>query len=155
MIKSEIKSVLEKEMAGFRADINAVRTELQSYQTLVATELAMLKSTSGEMERSLSSCTDDIVTLQHEVAQLKAQSESLQSKCEDLKLRSRKNDIRIVGEPESYVSATPEGVQPNGGASTGQIPPRAIVAHMHYFQDCANLLRLAREKQQIKADQLG
>lgn len=80
VIKSEIRSVLEKEMAGFRADINVVRTELQTYQSSVATELATLKSTTGKMERSLSSCTDDIATLQHEVVQLKAQSESLHNK---------------------------------------------------------------------------
>lgn len=36
IIKSEIRSVLEKEMVGLRADINMVRTELQSFQTTVA-----------------------------------------------------------------------------------------------------------------------
>ncbi|KAI4893968.1 hypothetical protein NFI96_030053, partial [Prochilodus magdalenae] len=30
--------------------------------------------------------------------------------------------------------------------------PRAIVARLHYFRDCANILRLAREKQRIKLD---
>lgn len=106
IIKSEIRSVLEKEMEGFRADINVVRSELQSYQSSVATELATLKSTTGQMEKCLSLCTDDIVTLQREVARLKAQSESLQDKCEDLESRSRRNNIRIVGVPESHDSST-------------------------------------------------
>lgn len=43
IIKSEIRIILEKEMVEFRADINVVRTELQSDQSLGATELAMLK----------------------------------------------------------------------------------------------------------------
>ena len=53
IIKTEIRSVLEKEMEGFRADINVVRSELQSYQNSVTTELATLKSTTGEMEVSI------------------------------------------------------------------------------------------------------
>ncbi|KAJ8335352.1 hypothetical protein SKAU_G00386940 [Synaphobranchus kaupii] len=32
--------------------------------------------------------------------------------------------------------------------------PRVIEARMHYFQDCANILLLAREKQRIKVDRM-
>uniref|UniRef100_A0A671TXN8 L1 transposable element RRM domain-containing protein n=1 Tax=Sparus aurata TaxID=8175 RepID=A0A671TXN8_SPAAU len=171
IIKSEIRSVLEKEMEGFRADIKVVRSELQSYQNSVATELATIKGTTGDMEKCLSSCTDDIVTLQREVARLKAQSESLQDKCEDLESRSRRNNIRIVGVPESHDSSTGAvSALLQRAFSLTEAPvldrshrallpaprqgdrPRVIVARMHYFQDCANILRLAREKQQIKLD---
>ena len=148
-----------------------VRSELQSYQNSVATELATLKGTTGEMEKCLSSCTDDIVTLQREVARLKAQSESLQDKCEDLESRSRRNNIRIVGVPESHDSSTGAvSALLQRAFSLTEAPvldrshrvllpaprqgdrPRVTVARMHYFQDCANILRLAREKQQIKLD---
>uniref|UniRef100_A0A672GGL5 L1 transposable element RRM domain-containing protein n=1 Tax=Salarias fasciatus TaxID=181472 RepID=A0A672GGL5_SALFA len=170
-IKSEIKGVFEEEMAGIRADINMVRTERQAYQSSIAAELTTLKNTTGEMEKSLSSCTDDVVTLQREVAWLKTQSGALQDKCEDLEGRSRRNNIRIVGVPESQGSTTavvsallqqalglPEPPvidrshrslqpQPRRGDQ-----PRVIVARLHYFQDCANILRLAREKQRIKVN---
>lgn len=156
-------------MEGFRGDINVVRAELRSYQNLITTELATLKSTTGEMERCLSSCTDDIVTLQREVERLKAQSESLQDKCEDLEARSRRNNIRIVGVPESRDSSTgaiSALLQRALGLAEAPVLDRChrsllpkqgvrlrlIVARVHYFQDCANILRHAREKQQIKLD---
>lgn len=63
IIKTDIRSTLGEEMVGVRADINAVRVELQTYQSLVATELATLKAITGEMEKSLSACTDNIVIL--------------------------------------------------------------------------------------------
>ncbi|KAL6483996.1 hypothetical protein MHYP_G00088690 [Metynnis hypsauchen] len=131
IIKSEIRSVLEKEKTEFRADINMVRSELQSYQTMVTAELAMLKNTTGEVEKSLSACTDDIVTLQQEVAHLKAQSKPFENKCEDLEARSHR----------SMAPAPRQGEQ-----------TRAVVARLHYFRDCANILRLAKEKQRIKMD---
>ena len=171
IIKLEIRQVLEKEMAGLRGDINTVKTELQSYQSSVAKELASLKDATSEMGKSLSSCTDDIVTLQREVKQLQAQSESLQNKCEDLEARSRRNNIRIVGVPESQSSSATEvsallqkaldleeaPVLDRSHRSLQPAPrrgdqPRVIVARLHYFQDCANILRLARAKQQIKVD---
>ncbi|KAI4881086.1 hypothetical protein NFI96_012676, partial [Prochilodus magdalenae] len=98
IIKTEIGRVLEKEMAGFRADILMVRTELQPYQNSITTELAALKI--------MSVCSDDIATLQREVARLKAQSELLENKCEDIEARSRRNNIRIVGVPESQDSSS-------------------------------------------------
>ena len=171
IIKTEIRSVLEKEMAGFREDIHTVRTELQSYQNSVTTELAALKNTTGEMENSLSVYSDDIATLQQEVARLKAQSERLDNKCEDLEARSRRNNIRIVGVPESQASSsaaisvllqkalglTEAPMLDRSHRSLLPTPrqdeqPCAIVARLHYFRDCANILRLAREKQRIKLD---
>lgn len=171
IIKLEFREVLEKEMAGLRGDIHSVKTELQSYQSSVAKELVSLKATTSEVEKSLSVCTDDIVTLQREVKQLQAQSESLQNKCEDLEARARRNNIRIVGVPESQsasVSAVSvllqkafdldkapdldrshRALQPAPGRGD---KPRVIVARLHYFQDCVNILRLARERQQIKVD---
>ena len=83
IIKLEIREVLEREMARLRGDINMVKTELQSYQSSVAKELALLRNITSDMEKSLSSCTDDIVALQREVKHLQTQSESLQNKRED------------------------------------------------------------------------
>lgn len=173
IIKLEIREVLEKEMAGLRGDINTVKTELQSYQSSVTKELASLKDTTTEMGKSLSSCTDDIVTLQREVKQLQTLSESLQNKCEDLEARARRNNIRIVGIPESRDSSTTAvsallqkafdleeaPVLDRSRRSLQPAPrrgdkPRVIVARLHYFQDCANILRLARAKQQIRVDEM-
>ncbi|KAL6487663.1 hypothetical protein MHYP_G00042890 [Metynnis hypsauchen] len=124
-----------------------------------------------EMEKSLSACTDDIVTLQREVAHLKAKSKLLENKCEDLEARSRRNNIRIVGMPGSQASSTGSisallqkafslteaPMLDRAHRSLATAPrqdeqPRAVVARLHYSQDCANILRLAREKQRIKMD---
>lgn len=44
VIKTEIREVLVKEMAGLRSDINTVKTKLQSYQKSVANELTALRN---------------------------------------------------------------------------------------------------------------
>ncbi|KAL7855831.1 hypothetical protein AOLI_G00194350 [Acnodon oligacanthus] len=137
----------------------------------VTAELATLKSTTGETEKSLSAYTDDTVTLKQEVAHLKAQSKLLENKCEDLEARARRNNIRIVGVPESQASSTGAiSVLLQKAFNLTEVPmldrshrslapaprqgeqPRAVVARLHYFQDCANILRLAREK---RTDQDG
>lgn len=56
IIKLEIREVLEREMVGLRGDIHTVKTELQSYQSSIAKELASLKDTTSEVEKSLSVC---------------------------------------------------------------------------------------------------
>ncbi|KAL7886010.1 hypothetical protein AOLI_G00063050 [Acnodon oligacanthus] len=94
IIKSEIRSVLEKEMMGFRADINM-----------------------------------------REVAHLKPQSKLLENKCEDLEARARRNNIRIVGVPESQASST-----------------RAISALLQKAFNLTEAPMLDREKQRIKMD---
>lgn len=43
-------------MVGLRGDIHTVKTELQSYQSSIAKELASLKDTTSEVEKSLSVC---------------------------------------------------------------------------------------------------
>ncbi|KAL6455288.1 hypothetical protein MHYP_G00362830 [Metynnis hypsauchen] len=130
IIKSGIRSVLEKEKTEFRADINM-----------------------------------------QEVAHLKAQSKPLENKCEDLEARSRRNNIRIVGVPESQASSTVAIsallqklfnltevlMLDRSHRSLALAPrqaeqPRAVVARLHFSRDCANILRLAKEKQRIKMD---
>lgn len=113
----------------------------------------------------LSSCADNIATLQQEVAYLKAQSESLQDKSEDLESRSRQN-IKIVGVPESQGSTTAISVllqkafslteatvlDRSHHTTTTSDQPCVNVTCLHYFQDCTNILSLARKKQQIKVN---
>lgn len=171
IIKLEIREVLEREMTGLRGDINTVKTKLQSYQSSVAKELTLLKDTKTEVEKSQSSCTDDVAALQREVKHLQKQAESLQNKCEDLEAKSRMNNVRIVGVPESQSSSATAvsallqktfdleeaPVLDRSHRSLQPAPrqgdqPRVVVAHLHYFKDCANILRQARTKQRIKVD---
>lgn len=106
--------------------------------------------------------------LQREVKHLQKQVESLQNKCE---ARSRRNNVRIVGVPESQSSSATAvsallqklfdleeaPVLDRSHRSLQPAPrrgdqPRVIVARLHYFQDCTNILCQARMKQRIKVD---
>lgn len=168
-LKTEVRTVLENEMALIRTDISTVRSELKECRQSITSELSTLSGTVKVMEESLSTCTDDISQLQKEVRRLTAVTDTLQNKCEDLEARSRRNNVRIVGVPEAQTCSTSSvsallkqafdlkeaplldrahrSLQPVPGQGR---PPRVIVARVHYFQDCANILRLAREKQRIK-----
>ena len=55
-VKSEIRSVLEEELTGLKANVAAVDTELQSLRSSVTTEITTLKTTTAEMEGGLSTC---------------------------------------------------------------------------------------------------
>lgn len=126
--------------------------------------MSSLNVTVKGMEESLSTCTDDITQLQREVHRLIAVADTLQNKCDDLEARSRRNNVRLVGAPEDQACSTPavsallkqafglkdaplldrahRSLFPVPGRGN---PPRVIVARFHYYQDCANILRLARE----------
>lgn len=133
-------------------------------------DIAELRSTLTSAEQSLSTCSDDVTTLQRDVKRLTELAESLQNKCEDLEGRSRRNNVRIVGIPESpgscstsaisdllkdafnldeapLVDRSHRSLQPV--PQQGQ-PPRAVIARLHYYKDCNNILRLARTKQKIQ-----
>uniref|UniRef100_A0A3P9HWV0 L1 transposable element RRM domain-containing protein n=1 Tax=Oryzias latipes TaxID=8090 RepID=A0A3P9HWV0_ORYLA len=148
-----------------------MESEIREYRESVTSELTSLAATVRGMEESLSACTEDVTLLQNDVHRLNAIVENLQNKCEDLEARSRRNNIRLVGVPEDKICSTASiaallqqafslkeaprldrahrALFPAPGRGK---PPRVIVARCHYFQDCANILCLAREKQRIKMD---
>ena len=66
----------------------------------IRSEVDVLKVTVTDMEGSLSTCTDDVLSLQSKVVKLSTQLVTLDSKCEELEARSRRNNIRIIGLPE-------------------------------------------------------
>lgn len=170
MMKSEVRAVLENEMASIKTDVHAIRAGFDEFKATISTEVAAIRSTLGDAERSLTACTDDVETLKHEVKRLGALTDSLQDKCEDLELRSRRCNLRIVGVPEGPNSCSPDSVSSllqkafdldeaplvdRSHRSLQPTPrpgqhPRTIVARLHYYRDCVNILRLAREKQRIK-----
>ena len=116
------------------------------------------------MERGLSACSDEVTSLQASVRKLEAEVANLQEKCFDMEGRMRRSNIRILNVAEGQGSSSPaavskllkealrmdkevlvdrshRGLQPQrpGGK------PRAIVAKLHYYQDCIEILRRARE----------
>lgn len=104
------------------------------------------------------------------VETLLAQVAALDNKCEDLELRSRRNNIRIIGLREEHgpVDETTISVLLKDALGLGKEPvvdcahrslkpkpkpgerPRPIKARLHYYADCAEILRCARTKRQFK-----
>lgn len=84
----------------------------------------MLKLTVTDMEGSLSSCTDDVVSLKSNVDKLLAQVVTLDGRCEDLEARFCRNNIRIIGLSEEHgaVDATTISVVLKAALGMGKEP---------------------------------
>lgn len=71
------------------------------FKNTTNSKLAELRSMLASAEHSLSTCSDDVTTLQRNVKRLTELTEHPHYKCEDLEGRSHRNNVRIVGSPES------------------------------------------------------
>lgn len=128
-----------------------------------------MKTTVHDMGTGLSTWADEVVSLQATVNTLKTEVGQLRDKCEDLEGRARRCNIRIVGVPETNGSTSTTSVskllrevlqldkdvlidrshrslaprRPDG-------KPRAIVAKLHYDQDCVEVLSRARSRAPLR-----
>ncbi|CAG6006997.1 unnamed protein product [Menidia menidia] len=147
------------------------KKERSSGLTVVQESFTGLNVTVAGMEKSLSTCTDNIVSLRKTVDSLTKTVAHLEDKCGDLEFRSRRQNIRIIGVPEDDpLSASMAAVSRLLKEAFGfaeeplvdrahRIPipkpkagerPRPIVAKLHYYTDCVKILSKARELQRIK-----
>lgn len=173
-MKTEVRSVLESELGFFKSEVLALKAGLEDFKNTTSSEIAKLRSTLTGAEQSLSTCSDDVTTLQRDVKRLTEVADALQNKCEDLEGRSRRNNVRIVGIPESPGSCSTQAIstllkhafdlekaplidrshrtlQP---APRDGEPARAVIARLHYYKDCNDILRLARTRQKIQVDDM-
>lgn len=168
MFKTELQTALGENLTSIKSELLTVKTQISSDIATMKQDHAALKGTIAAMEHSLSTCTDDIVALRAQVENMTKGMVKLEDKCEDLESRSRRNNIRIVGVPESHVSSCeyvsnllmeafalaklPLVDRAHRSLASKPGPgerPRAIVARLHYYSDCADILRKARELQRI------
>ena len=96
IFKTELKTAMSDNFAQVKSELQGVKTELNANMAAIRSEVDVLKVTVIDMEGSLSSCTDDVVSLKSKVDKLSAQVVTLDSRCEDLEARSRRNNIRII-----------------------------------------------------------
>lgn len=171
IFKAELHAALGDNLSSIKSELLVLKTELSSSISSMQQKYTGLKDTVSEMEQSLSTCTDDIGTLRAKVEYMSGELVKLESKCDDLESRSRRNNVRIVGVPEDtpdnlsteYVSKLlmeaftleKEPLVDRAHRTLAPKPkpgerPRAIVARLHYYTDCANILKKARELQRIK-----
>ncbi|KAL7371806.1 hypothetical protein ABVT39_005465 [Epinephelus coioides] len=164
IFKSELRAALGEDLSTIKSELQVVKTQLSTDRAATHAELDALKSTMEEMQQALSGCTDDIATLQKENQSLKAELAKLDDKQEDLESRSRWNNIRIVGIPEEagssaqfvsmllkdalHLDKAPLLDRCHRSSQPKPRPgeqPRVIIARLHYYTDCINIQRRARE----------
>uniref|UniRef100_A0AAR2JRM7 L1 transposable element RRM domain-containing protein n=1 Tax=Pygocentrus nattereri TaxID=42514 RepID=A0AAR2JRM7_PYGNA len=164
LFQTEFKSIMAEEFNGVKSELQAVRQEIASNTSALRSDLDLIRTTVSDMERGLSGCSDDITELQNTVRKLEENVQSLQEKCLDMEGRMRRSNIRLLNVAEVDGSSTPTSVSKlikevlkmdkdvliDRSHRTLQVKradgkPRAIVAKLHYYQDCVEILRLARE----------
>uniref|UniRef100_A0A3Q2DIQ2 L1 transposable element RRM domain-containing protein n=1 Tax=Cyprinodon variegatus TaxID=28743 RepID=A0A3Q2DIQ2_CYPVA len=171
ILKAEFHAVLGESFSSIKSELLSFEKELSSGLTAVQESFTGLNVRVTEMEKSLSTCTDDIVSLRKTVDSLTKTVAQLEDKCDDLESRSRCQNIRIIGVPEDDpLSASTAAVSRLLKEAFGfaeeplvdrahRIPipkpkagerPRPIVAKLHYYTDCVKILSKARELQRIK-----
>lgn len=163
LFQREVTKVIMSEIEGVKAELRSVKQEIANNTVALRSDLDTVKTTVSDIERGLSGCSDDITTLQSKVCKLEKTVETLQEKCVDMEGRMRRSNIRIVNVPEESSSA-PVSVSRllrdalkmdkdvlidrshrtlQGRRADGK--PRAIIAKLHYYQDCVDILRRARD----------
>lgn len=168
VIRTELKEALAGDFDLIRNELKEVKAEIVNNTTAIRSEVDKMKATITDMETGLSTCADDITTLQTEVAKLKTEVAQVRMKNEDLEGRQRRNNIRIVGVKEGPGSCSTTSVSKllrealnldkdilvdrshRGMGQNKHGKPRVIVARLHYYQDCLNVLRRARERAPLR-----
>lgn len=163
LLRSELKTALAEDFENIKSELQAVKAELATNTAAIHADVETMKTTVAHMEQGLSSCSDDVTTLLTKVGRLETEVGTLREKCLDMEGRMRRSNIRILNVPETSGSSTPTAVSKllkqvlkmdkdvlidrshRGLQSRNQNKPRAIIAKVHYYQDCADILRRARE----------
>lgn len=162
---AEMASTIRREMSAFQTEIQADIATLQ-------TSTAQHSETIAELEQSASHSSDAIIKLQSEVKRLCTEVDRLTDKCDDLEGRSRRHNVRIVGLKEGSEKGMDTGTFVSGllkdtlsledqplvdrahrvmrrNASSGNPPPRALIARLHYYQDVTKVLKRAADLREL------
>ena len=169
VIREELKSALADDFNFIKTELQAVRNEIANNIAATRTEIDQVKATVKEVESGLSTWTDEVVNLQTTVTSLQKELTDLRGKCEDMEGRMRRCNVRIVGVPEEPNSSSTASVSKLLKEVLGMdkdvlvdrshrslMPkrqdgkPRAIVAKLHYHQDCVEVLRRARTQAPLR-----
>lgn len=166
-LKADICNSIEEAVKGLQTDIAAVKSELSTTTGALQQTINVQEERLAAVEDSATKTSDGLAEMEVTVTALKGEIRALQSKCEDLESRSRRNNLRIVGVAEGVEGKTPTAFVSNllkdlfdlddqplidrahrlsqVKPRTGQ-PPRPFILRVHYFHVKEQILRLAREK---------
>lgn len=163
-ICNKLDSKIDTVTQTLRSEMSMMKTELKTTVVSLQNIVDAHGDTIKDLEKSATTCSDDITSLQSTVNILKDEVKGLKAKCEDLESRSRRNNIRLVGVPEGaetphpreFVSQLLKDIlildeaplldrvhrslreKPKTGA-----PPRPLIVRVHYFHVKEQILRRA------------
>lgn len=169
VIKEELRNALSEDFNYIKTEMQAVRNKLANNTAMTHTELDQVKATVKEMEKGLSTWADEVTTLQDTITTLQKDVTELKNKCEDMEGRIRRCNIRILGitddsnsssttsvskmlkevlqlDREIIVDCSHRSLMPK----RADRKPCAIVAKLHYYQECVEILRRARNQAPLR-----
>lgn len=166
-MKADICNSIEAAVKGLQTDIAAVKSELSTTTAALQQTINLQEERLAAVEESATKTSDGLADMEVTMSALKGEIRALQSKCEDLENRSRRNNLRIVGIAEGEEGRTPTTFISNllkdlfdfedqplidrahrlsqAKQKTGQ-PPRPFILRVHFFHVKEQILRRAREK---------
>ncbi|KAL7850030.1 hypothetical protein SRHO_G00193790 [Serrasalmus rhombeus] len=169
----EVFDVCDEDADGFIRVEHLVDLGLQFGRGDEEADIASVRGTVSEVETSLSGLSDEVVDLRATVESLMGDLAKIDARCEDLAARSRRQNIRLVGIPENdsrfilsnssvsellreafsmdkspLVDRAHRSLAPRPKPNE---PPRPIIVKLHYFEDCARILKEARSRQRISS----
>lgn len=169
VIREELKNALAEDFERIKADLQAVRNDIANNMAATRREIDLVKTTVNDMETGLSEWSDTVAGLQTTVTGLQKELADLKGKCEDMEGRMRRCNVRILGIPEEPNSSSTASVSKllketlgmdkdvlvdrshrSLGPKRQDGKPRAIVAKLHYYQDCVEILRRARTQAPLR-----
>ena len=165
VIKTELKNALTEDFDFLKSELQVVKTEIRNSTTTLHTEIDNVKANVKEVEDGLSTWSDEVVCLQNTVRDLKTELTGLKEQCENTQGRMRKCNVRIPGVPETPGSSSTASVtmlltealqiekkppinrshRSLGPAKYGG-KPQVIIARLHYYHECAEVLRRTRNR---------
>ncbi|KAI4886249.1 hypothetical protein NFI96_009875 [Prochilodus magdalenae] len=163
VIRSELKNALAEDFDSLKAELQGVKAEIVNNMAAIHSEVDQVKATLKDMEGGLSTWSDEVTTLQATVAGLKAELAEIREKCVDMEGRMRRCNIRILGVAETRGSGSTASVTKllrevlqldkdvlvdrshrSTAPKRSDGKPRPIIAKLHYYQDCVEVLTRAR-----------
>lgn len=171
VIKLELKNALAGDFDFIKSELQAVRGEIKSNTAAIHSEINQVRAKVSEVEDGLTTWSDEVAALQTTVTNLTAEMTGLREKCEDMEGRMRRCNVRILGVAETNGSSSTayvskllrEALQMDKdvlvdrshrslGPRRRDGRPRAIVAKLHYYQDCVEVLSRARSRAPLRVN---
>lgn len=106
VIKTEMKNALADDFDFLKSELQAVKTEIINSTATLRVEIDQVKANVKEVEGGLSTWSDEVVTLQNSVRDLRTELTELKEQCENMEGRIRRCNKRILGVPETPCSSS-------------------------------------------------